>query len=364
MKGKHNSHELKPGDISVLLGVHDISRSNEKGRVTSNVETIRVHSDWNVEVDSYDADIAILILEKEVQFNSYIQPICLDGKQSKISKSIGGVAVGFGKTETGHVSNIAKKLDVPIMDYHKCSKKKDILQYLLSSRTFCGGPGDGRGVCEGDSGSGLFIAHNNRFYLRGITSASTVNSVNECDVNTFSVFTDATNFCGWIRSGGLVEHAICINPTTTDSKIVTSPIQTTSSQSSASTNPIKNILYAGECLKPNEYIESANKYFKLVYQDDGDLVYYRKSSTEAVWSSHTPGSCPNRACMQEDGNFVVYNCRNKAIFVSQTVGHPGSRIILQNDGNCVIYDLKNVALWSTRTMDNSIKEVVEGEILH
>ncbi|XP_070504079.1 uncharacterized protein [Chironomus tepperi] len=343
VKGKHHSHEFRPKDVSVLLGVFDLLRSNEVGRVSTNVKYIRIHPDWNVEVDLYDADIAVLVLEKEIQFNSYIQPVCLDGPQSQIYKAVSAVAVGFGKTETGKTSNIAKKLSVPILDYHKCSTKKDIFQYLLSPRTFCGGPGDGRGICQGDSGSGLFVFYNNQFYLRGISSASIANEANECNVNTFAVFTDATNFCGWIRSGGLVDFAICINSNLT-------PV---------SSKRDKSALSAGECLKPNEYIESANNCSKLIYQDNGELVYYEKS--KAKWSSRTPGSCTNRACMEADGNFVIYNCKNKPVFVTGTEGNPGSKIILQNDGNLVVYDSYKAPIWSLDIFHNCDLQYVVDE---
>ena len=79
----------------------------------------------------------------------------------------------------------------------------------MTARTFCGGPGDGRGICVGDSGSGLYVLYNNRYYLRGIASAAAATNVNDCDINTFSVFTDAKDFCGWIQSGGLNKYAQC-----------------------------------------------------------------------------------------------------------------------------------------------------------
>ena len=120
-----------------------------------------------------------------------------------------GIVIGFGKTETGTTSNIAKKIVAPIKSFHDCVKEKQNLKPFLTARTFCGGPGDGRGVCEGDSGSGFYVFHENRYYLRGITSASTLNSVNECDVNTLAIFVDATDYCGWIQSGGLNKYAQC-----------------------------------------------------------------------------------------------------------------------------------------------------------
>ncbi|XP_070497368.1 uncharacterized protein [Chironomus tepperi] len=344
VKGKRNIHDFKPEDMLVLLGVYDISRTNEKGKITSNVKAIRVHPDWNIHVDSYDADIAVLILETQIQFNRYIRPVCLDGQHSVIVQASSGITVGFGKTETSVISNIAKKLELPIIDHHKCSQSDDIFQYILSSRTFCGGYGNGSGVCEGDSGSGLFVVHNDRYYLRGITSASAANNVNECDTNKLSLFTDASDYCGWIRSGGLTKYAVCI-------------------EEELPTNNAKNILYKGECLKVNEYLESYNKCFKVVFQSDGQLVHYQTSSMSESWRSEGTGSCVNKACMQDDGNFVVSDCNKNQIFATNTAGNPGSRIILQNDGNFVLYSFKNIALWSTSTVAQCDRTDVEHESL-
>ena len=113
---------------------------------------------------------------------------------------------------------------------------------------------------------------------------------------------------------------------------------------------IKDVLHAGECLNVNEYLESNNKCFKVLYEDSGNFISYQTSSMQAVWSSLTAESCTNQVCMQDDGNFVIYDCNNRPIFTSQTMGHPGSRIIIQNDGNLVIYDSENVPLWASYTV--------------
>jgi hypothetical protein len=64
------------------------------------------------------------------------------------------------------------------------------------------------------------------------------------------------------------------------------------------------------------------------------------------------GQCltsPNnhRACMQSDGNFVVYGPGGNAIWAS---GAPANamapfKVFMQSDGNVVLYDGKNVAIW-------------------
>ena len=202
VKGKHASHEHLPGDILVSLGVHDLSDPFERGRVTFGVKSIRIHHDWNINMEPFDADIAILELESEITFNNFIQPICLAGPGSAIANNTSGIIIGFGRSENKEIEDVAKILEIPIVDYHKCSESEDH-RHLLSPRTFCGGTQDGRGVCDGDSESGVYVAHDGRIYLRGIISAALSNVTTGCNVNKHAVFTEVTDFYEWIKSGGI-----------------------------------------------------------------------------------------------------------------------------------------------------------------
>lgn len=146
----------------------------------------------------YDADIAVIELAYVVQFTNLVQPICLVNDESEIVKITQGIVVGFGKTENGTTSDVANKLKIPIYNYHNCTHASADHAAYVSARTFCGGPADGRGVCEGDSGSGVYVKYNGSFYLRGIVSLSLVNDDSECDVNRPAVFTDVTKHYDWI----------------------------------------------------------------------------------------------------------------------------------------------------------------------
>jgi len=204
MKGKYGSHDFGTGDFSVLLGVHNFSKTEEEGRVTACVNSVNIHPDWNTIVQNFDSDIAVLELDDEVQFSNFIRPICLANERSEISQASVGTVVGFGKTETGEISNIANKLDMPIRIYHDCTKNSENHRNLVSARTFCGGPVDGRGVCSGDSGGGVYVLHNGQFYLRGLVSATLLNNYLECDVYKEAIFTDVMRFYDWIKSDGRV----------------------------------------------------------------------------------------------------------------------------------------------------------------
>lgn len=161
-----------------------------------------MHADWQPLVKRYDADIALLELDEELIFTSYIQPICLWDSVTQPWTSI-GKAVGYGKSEdiTKSHENIPKKIDIPFQSQEECFLKEPELASLGSNRTFCAGAADGTGVCVGDSGGGLFFHLNAVFYLKGIVSSSLIVD-GTCDVDNYAIFTNVLKYTDWIKSFG------------------------------------------------------------------------------------------------------------------------------------------------------------------
>jgi len=182
-----------------LLGVHNLQKKDSSLSISADIESIYVHKHWNIDVESFDGDIAILKLVDEIQFNNFVRPICLADEYSKVIEVSTGIVVGFGLTENGTPSEIANKLEIAITDYHSCIAKNPDISTFASGRTFCGGPADGRGVCSGDSGSGVYVKHNEIFYLRGLVSSSLVNKNFQCDTYKQAIFTDVTQYHRWIK---------------------------------------------------------------------------------------------------------------------------------------------------------------------
>lgn len=115
----------------------------------------------------------------------------------------------------------------------------------------------------------------------------------------------------------------------------------------------KDRINPNECLFQGQSLISTNGCFKLIMQEDGNLVIYRESDGRSLWTTRTARTCTNRACMQGDGNFVTYDCHNRATWSSRTTRNEGSSIVMQNDGNLVMYAWNSPRLvWSTRTVTN------------
>jgi secreted trypsin-like serine protease len=126
---------------------------------------------------------------------------------SNIEYLTNGFVVGFGKSEdeTKSHENIPKILGTPIHTNENCFLANRELVLLSSKRTFCAGSGTGVGVCNGDSGSGLFVQQNGHYYLRGIVSSSLRNDKLGCDVDTYAVFTDCLKFNDWVNGIDVTE---------------------------------------------------------------------------------------------------------------------------------------------------------------
>lgn len=110
-----------------------------------------------------------------------------------------------------------------------------------------------------------------------------------------------------------------------------------------------NDMPPGELLAAGQSIVSADGRFRFTYQTDGNLVLYRTSNGQPLWSSTTFGTPPGACIMQPDGNLVVYDAHGAPIWSSVTWGQWGSRLIVQNDGNVVIYAPDGRPLWHTNT---------------
>jgi hypothetical protein len=62
-------------DVRVRLGEYDFTRSNETRVQNFEVVDIREHANFSFQ--TYENDIAILKMDRETPFNSYIWPVCL-----------------------------------------------------------------------------------------------------------------------------------------------------------------------------------------------------------------------------------------------------------------------------------------------
>lgn len=147
MHEKHIREKTKPRDIILMFGAYNLHEKS--GTQFHSPSDIIIHEDWNPFVESYDADIALLIMDDELLLSKYIKPVCLWTFTTEPDVNVGFIA-GWGKTSSAsHYETTPKQLKVPIIDPFDCLFDNPSFTRLASKRTFCGGSKNGSGPCTG-----------------------------------------------------------------------------------------------------------------------------------------------------------------------------------------------------------------------
>ncbi|XP_070504824.1 serine protease gd-like isoform X2 [Chironomus tepperi] len=187
-------------NLLVKLGSHHVHNKLEGEMKVVPLSSIHIHHDYNIMSEKMDADIAVIELKKNVKFSKFIQPICMMDVNTELDDIAEGVVVSYG-----HPENVIrtpdlkpKKKIIKIYQNSDCERKNVAFESISSNRTFCGGDSKGSAVCMEDIGSGLFIKHDDYYYLRGIVSIVVGDNDEVCDDTTYSLFTDVSKYIKWI----------------------------------------------------------------------------------------------------------------------------------------------------------------------
>jgi len=69
---------FEAAQVEVQLGKFDLTNDNEESTLRCDLSEIRIHPDWKSERDAtFDADISLLTMVKEIEFSDAISPVCL-----------------------------------------------------------------------------------------------------------------------------------------------------------------------------------------------------------------------------------------------------------------------------------------------
>ncbi|XP_073818449.1 serine protease grass-like isoform X2 [Musca autumnalis] len=196
--------------VGVRLGEHDTSTEEDcvkRGpKLKCNlpvenfgIETIVSHPEYNKR--EHVNDIALVKLDRNVEFKSHIEPVCLPINSNilRTRPEDDFQISGWGYTEHGHTSNVLLKARVKQLPLSSCSTAYSIR--LSDTRHLCAGDETvGRDTCGGDSGGPLiqFAPYNvkKRFIQYGVVASGRYAC--KFDNKLPGVYTNVSNFMPWI----------------------------------------------------------------------------------------------------------------------------------------------------------------------
>lgn len=198
--------KISSKNILLVFGRFDLRDWTENDAINSNVKKIILHPDHmhTQEANFFDNDIAFVITERFIQFNTRIRPICLWPTTDKTPMNLignNGTVVSWGHPTDDSNENSPRRINLPIVENEKCFPNDKIQRHIICAGT----EEEGHTTCKGDSGSGFAIWMNGTWFLRGIVSGAISDStLDRCGLETYIIFTDVARFQDWI--GKLIEE--------------------------------------------------------------------------------------------------------------------------------------------------------------
>lgn len=187
------------GDItSVLLGTTDVTSPGKRLQVV----TTKIHESFNNDYERKFAlpfEIALVRLSEDVEFNRFIQPICLPFQVNNYehpNKNTTFIVAGWGEREFTTNNNILSKIELPFYDHLECQKVYSAHKKYFNGRVICAGGEIGKDSCYGDSGGPLIRKIGTTWVVEGIVSDGIGGS---CGTLNPGVYTSVIKFEKWLR---------------------------------------------------------------------------------------------------------------------------------------------------------------------
>lgn len=191
---------MSASTFTIRAGEHILNNDND-GAAPVDVPVANIISHENFQRRVFRNDIAILTLQRRVQFNRFVRPICLPYDQftNDLLEDRRAYVAGWGTTSfDGEYSPILSQIQVPVWRNGDCNDAYRPEQVPITREYLCAGVSDGtKDSCQGDSGGPLMLpSPNGRFYLVGIVSFG-----KRCATMGYpGVYTRVNIYLDWIAS--------------------------------------------------------------------------------------------------------------------------------------------------------------------
>ena len=186
MTAAHCTNALDPFDV--LVGEHNTNKTDDQAQVIQ-VKKFYQHSDYNQ--TTLNMDFAILELQQDLNFSSYVRPACLPQDASKDYTGVKAIVSGWGDlAPNGCQPARLQKLQVEVTANNECG---DYIDGLLTENMMCA-INPGKDSCQGDSGGPLVTEVNGRYTLIGVVSWG----LGCADPNYPGVYARVTKVLDWV----------------------------------------------------------------------------------------------------------------------------------------------------------------------
>jgi len=189
MSAAHCVPDGKASTRVVVVGMHDQNRRFGKP-VTHDIKRIIVHTDYDHGAHWEGSDIALLELEKPIDFNEFVQPITIDIRGNYVEMQ-DCVMSGWGQSETTRSPNVLKEATTKLLPYKECLSFPWIMAPVICAYS------RQAGACFGDSGGPISCRDEGTWKVVGVASFVLDQ---HCGVHQPSVYTEVAAFCDWIKS--------------------------------------------------------------------------------------------------------------------------------------------------------------------
>nr|QHB21558.1 venom S1 protease 13 [Platymeris rhadamanthus] len=182
----------KAQNIQVVIGTNN--RSENKNAIE--VKEIILH---DYDRGTVQNDIAILVLQKKIEFNQFIGPVCLPSIQPKINHQY-VTAMGWGSLADSEYNikdpALLKETKLRAVDIYSCTVDWNFKWDLQSAKVMCTWSNH-TDICMGDSGGPVvwLDPETNRYNLIGMPALC-----DGCRLTMPSVHTSVYHFYDWIQS--------------------------------------------------------------------------------------------------------------------------------------------------------------------
>uniref|UniRef100_A0A8C8DR23 Peptidase S1 domain-containing protein n=1 Tax=Oryzias sinensis TaxID=183150 RepID=A0A8C8DR23_9TELE len=150
----------------VHLGVQN--RSGDPNAVSRTLDDIVCHPEYDTQ--TLDNDICLIKLSAPVEFNSYIQPVCLASKDSAFHDGTSSWVTGFGDNGFGSSPEILQEVNVPIVGPNRCRCYYKDGNEITDNMLCAGLENGGKDSCQGDSGGPLVFESSSIWIQGGVVS--------------------------------------------------------------------------------------------------------------------------------------------------------------------------------------------------